>query len=100
MNIGTGAAGQAGTGVSLILRIAAWHALSVANQLTKRPADTAPVRRVVKWNVPAVIGAMIGTPGWSGLAAALGAERRSHVVEALLLRATSIVVDDEEHVDA
>lgn len=54
------------------------------------------LRRVVTWDLPGSVGAFVGQPGWSGLAALLGAERRSDVWEVLLQRALATPASSHE----
>lgn len=53
-------------------------------------------RQVVVWSMPPTAGALIGQPSWSGLAALVGAERRSDVWVLLLRRALSIPTSARE----
>lgn len=70
-------------------------------QVTRHPSaprgkDPAPSRRVVVvWPVPAAVGALVGMPGWSGLASVLGAERDGDVIERTLCRALAVPARSE-----
>jgi hypothetical protein len=54
-----------------------------------RSGATVERRRVVTWRLPGPAAALIGQPGWSGLAALLGARQRSDVWALILDRALS-----------
>jgi hypothetical protein len=53
-------------------------------------------RQVVVWSMPPTAGALIGRPCWSGLAALVGADRRSDVWVLLLRRTLSIPTSARE----
>jgi hypothetical protein len=68
---------------------------SCTSPTDRRSPDAAP-RRVVTWDLPGCVGAFVGQPGWSGLAALLDAHRRSDVWEVLLRRALDIPASSQE----